>query len=54
LEDAYLLRLLSRRLRNNFQYAWSTLDAAPIRQNGQNNVVVPAAADRQFFRLTKP
>jgi len=33
---------------------WSTLDATPIRQNGQNRVVVPAAGEQQFFRLAKP
>jgi len=33
---------------------WSTLDVTPIRQNGHNNAVVPAAGEQQFFRLTKP
>jgi hypothetical protein len=33
---------------------WTTFNATPIRQNGQNRVVVPSAADQQFFRLAKP
>jgi hypothetical protein len=33
---------------------WRTLNATPVRQDGQNSVVVPAAADQQFFRLAKP
>jgi len=33
---------------------WSTLDAAPIRQNGRNSVTVQAESDQQFFRLVKP
>jgi len=33
---------------------WSTLNATPIRQNGQNSVVVPVDSEQQFFRLAKP
>lgn len=33
---------------------WSTLDATPSLQDGQNRVVVPADDDQQFFRLAKP
>lgn len=30
---------------------WGTLGTKPIRQDGQNRVVVPATGDQQFFRL---
>jgi len=33
---------------------WSTLEATPIWQNGENRVVVPTAADQHYFRLVKP
>ena len=33
---------------------WTTLNATPLRQNGQNSLVVPADRDQQFFRLAKP
>jgi len=33
---------------------WTPLEATPIRQNGENRVVVPAAGEQQFFRLAKP
>ena len=33
---------------------WSTLDATPVLQNGQNSVVVEAVTNQQFFRLAKP
>ncbi len=33
---------------------WTTFDATPVRQNGENRVVVPATGDQRFFRLAKP
>jgi len=33
---------------------WSTLDATPSLQDGQNAVVIPADSDQQFFRLHQP
>jgi len=41
-------------MRSEFDRAWPALGTKPIRQDGQNRVVVPAAADQQYYRLAKP
>jgi nitrous oxidase accessory protein NosD len=33
---------------------WTTSDATPFLQDGQNRVIIPADNDRHFFRLVKP